>query len=352
MVLLAAAIISTVSGKNQIICDYCKQQINGPYIEAGGKYFHPIHFLCENCKKPIDPAKYYQKDGKFYCPDCYTKLFAPRCAYCGGILGEGYILADGKTYHKDCYYNNVAIRCSVCGELITGNYITDFWGNIYHPDHQNEYPKCDYCGRLIAANLTGEGQVYPDGRHICGICLKTAVNDIGRATAIFSKVKLHLASVGIWVEDSDVSLHLVDRHEMADISKIDHEGNQAFIKYYEVTDENGHKLRTYDIYILEGIPEISFIAAAAHELMHVWQYINAPADNDPALCEGSCNYASYLVLEHYPDKMAEYQKETIRQDQDKIYGDGFRRVSRLVEDHGAAFWLRHLKNHKEFPAGY
>jgi len=352
ILILASVFAPAVQAKSKIICDYCKQQILGHYIESGGKYYHPIHFLCDNCGSPIDPAKYYLKNGKNYCPDCYKKLFAPKCAYCGEILEDGHIVADGKTYHDSCYYNHVALRCALCGKIITGNYLTDFWGNVYHEEHKDDYFRCDYCSRLISDKLTGGSELYSDGRRICGICLKSVVTDMEQAMEIFKKVKLHLSAVGIWVDDSDVTLHLVNRDELAKISQIDNDGNQGFIQFRETTGADGKKIRIYNIYILDSIPEMSFVSVAAHELMHVWQYINAVPDNNQALCEGSSNYASYLVLQHFPDKMAEYLIETIVRDTSAVYGDGFRRVQKLVNDHGAAFWLRHLKSHSDFPSGY
>jgi hypothetical protein len=126
----------------------------------------------------------------------------------------------------------------------------------------------------------------------------------------------------------------------------------GFVEYEYTTYENVTVMKSLEINILYGIPEIYFYAIAAHELMHVWQYLHGMIGNDLAFCEGSCNYATYLILKDHPDKYAEYLLYNLENDTDKIYGDGFRRVKKLVGDHGINYWLDYLKNHKDFPVGY
>jgi hypothetical protein len=64
------------------------------------------------------------------------------------------------------------------------------------------------------------------------------------------------------------------------------------------------KTRDIKVYILHGMPRIDAIATLAHELTHVWQSVHGRLENDPAFAEGSCNYASYLVLGQYPRSLA------------------------------------------------
>ena len=100
------------------------------------------------------------------------------------------------------------------------------------------------------------------------------------------------------------------------------------------------------------MPRVRFMVAAAHELMHIWQYLNAPADNSPALREGSCNLAAYLVLSRHRSKEAEYIEQGMLASPDPIYGEGFRRAKSLAEEKGVPYWLDWLKQHLEFPDGY
>jgi hypothetical protein len=341
-----------VSAKEKIICDYCKEEITGHYYEANGKYYHVAHFLCDNCGELLANKKVYLKDGKKYCEKCYYELFAPKCEYCGKVIKEGGVKYRGKSYHKDCFENHVVLRCALCGEIITGDYLQDYWGNVYHKSHKDTIPICDFCGRFISEKITGGGSRYPDGRYICNLCKPTAIFDLDEAKKIFDKVKLHLASEDIRIEADNISLHLVDKNRIKEMSGKSSEHQQGFTRYRYTKIDNQQVIEEFDIYILTGMPEMHFISVAAHELMHVWQHQNAPGDNDRAFCEGSCNFASFLVLRHYAGEMSDYLIDNLNRNTDKIYGDGFRRVKKMAEDHGIDYWLRHLKSHRDFPAGY
>ena len=72
-------------------------------------------------------------------------------------------------------------------------------------------------------------------------------------------------------------------------------------------------------------------------------------DMDDALCEGSCEYASYLTLRGSPDKLAQYYLENQAANEDLVYGGGFRSVSGYVERVGVEAWLDYLRTHSQPP---
>ena len=258
----------------------------------------------------------------------------------------------GKSYHDSCYYNHIAPRCALCGEIIKGAYLEDFWGNKYHPDHEGRSPACEYCGRFISDSLTGGSVQYEDGRLICGLCAQTAVNDSAEAENLFRSAREGLQNLGIIIDQPDIKLHLVGRDELKAIAGEKYSDPSGFVKYRQTGIGNDILERKFDIYFLYGMPKMHFISVAAHELMHVWQYLNAPENNDPALCEGSCNYASYLILREYPGLESDYLIHTMTTETDPYYGEGYRRVKKLVDDNGLDFWLEYLKSHPTFPDGY
>jgi len=353
--LVVASFIGNVaadSGRDKI-CEFCKERITaGPYIEVEGKYYHPEHFFCDHCRSAIGTKPFYTVDGKHYCQKCYRELFIPKCAVCGKTIDGEYIEYNGKAYHKECYENHVAKRCSLCGSILEGKYLGDYWGNFYCLHHQGNEPQCDYCGRFISDRLTGGGFQYSDGRYICSRCRNSAVDDINRAGYLLDGVIQRLSEFGIDIETDNIHIHLIDKNELTQISDEKHRNHTGYT-FYNAKSVNGEVLsKTFDIYILHGMPEVYFVGTAAHELMHVWQYTNAPFENDPALSEGSCNYASHLVLQSYPGKMAEYYIYNMEQNPDEFYGEGYRRVRKLVRHQGVDRWLKHLRLNKNFPAGY
>ncbi len=271
-----------------------------------------------------------------------------RCTYCGEPIVGDYIVADSHSYHISCYENHVALKCAVCGQTIKGEYYQDFWGNAVHAYHQGEEPQCEYCGRFISEYTTGGGFRYGDGRIVCKLCEKTAVEDSATVDTLQNRIMEILATFGITIDDGYIPVDLVDKTVMAGLDN-DHIDPNGYT-YIEETTSLGVTLeRHLDIFLLHGMPRLHVLATLAHELMHVWLYENAPDNMDPALCEGSCNYAGYLVLQQYPGKESEYIQSTFRNEPDSVYGDGFRRVADYVEKHGVDEWLSYLKSHRTPP---
>jgi len=332
------------------ICDYCKDTIRGQYIEIDGKYYHPIHFLCHECGKPIAHTSFYKKDGHYFCADCYAKLFKERCALCGEPIMDNHVIFEGTHYHDSCF-RKVHV-CALCGEFIDGPYIEDFWGNKYHAYHRDKAPSCDYCGRFISDELTGGAVEYDDGRLICGLCYASAVSERPAAEKILLETRDRLDRLGIHIVHPEIRLHLVDRHKLAEITRHADNRHMGHTRFTRVEETGRPTSMEFDIYILHGMPRYYFTMIAAHELMHVWQFINAPDSNDASLCEGSCNYASYLVLKTYSAPEIDYLIHNLVNDQDEIYGEGFRRVKKFADDRGLTEWLALLRSSRHFPEGY
>ena len=307
---------------------------------------------CAWCHKAITKGQYYQIDGRYYHIDCYWDHVAPRCAVCGKPI-EGTFITDGdKKYHEACYDNKVALRCDLCNAVIRGKYVQTFWGEHYCAHHQGTAPECTYCGRFLGDRSNRGGQRYPDGRNVCNICLKTAVNDEDEAQRIMESVRGRLKQIGIDVDIRDIPLHLVSRDELGRRYGGDMSHNSGFCQH-DYNEIGGRVFnQRFQIFILTGMPRMHFITTLSHELMHVWQYQNCPLDNQIEFCEGSCNYAAWLVLRQIGGDKAAYQMKSLEQNQNPVYGGGFRRVKRLAEDRGNNGWLSTLQSHPRFPAGY
>jgi len=346
-------VVFTGSLQAGMTCEYCKKPITeGRYVQVDGKYYHADHFLCGRCGRKIGTSKYFHIDGKYVCENCYNRYYRPVCEYCRRPITDVFVEVDGKKYHQRCYNDHVALKCAICKRPIEGNYITDFWGNSYCRKHQDELHQCDYCGRLISKRTTGGGRTYPDGRHICGYCLQDVIKDRRTAERVMKDVIMYLGLKGITVENKGISLSLVDKPELADITG-DRNGNHTgFVKYEGQSLLGKITKAKYDIYILDGMPRIDFIESVAHELMHVWQYSRGLLDQSPAWSEGSCNYASALVLGYFHGKRSDYNLQNLELNPDPIYGEGYRRVKRLVASRGVNGWLEALQKNRFFPSGY
>ena len=323
LILLFLVVLNFLFGKD-IICNYCHKPITGEYIEINGKYYHPDHFKCDYCHKTIKGNQFIKKDGKYY--------------------------------HEKCFFNHIVPKCAVCGKPIKGEYLKNYWGQIYHPRHQNHLTKCEYCGRIIKHPHTDE-----NGFYVCDLCKRKEITELYEAKDIIDKINRILYKKDIEIDLSNIDIHLITLSEMKKISKNPNitSDNKGMAEYKIIKTGETEK-KNYNIYLLKNMPKYTFVEVAAHELMHIWIYENGEKEQEPALVEGSCNYASYLVLTELKkkdqfrllqlnDKYIDYSITTLQNNNDPIYGDGYRRIKKYAAKYGIFMWLNYLKHHKNLP---
>lgn len=337
-------------------CASCRQAITSTYVQWGRQMFHPQHFLCAACDRPIGSKGYVPYQGKPYHQPCYAEAFAERCGICAKPLVGRYIPKDGKSYHEACYQQALAEKCSVCGVGITGRYLVDPWGNTYHEEHRKQAPNCEYCGRIIAARTSAGGYTYQDQRHVCGICYRTQVSGEGVAQPLVEAVRERMAEWGLDVPPEAAPVLLVDRATLRKLlRRTGHPGGPNVNGFTSVlTEKQGHTItkREMAVYVLFGMPREIFEGTVAHELTHVWINLHNGRRLDPAFEEGSCNYMKYLWHDQSESELAPFAIKAMQQDQDPAYGAGFRRVKNLVDRKGIDTLITLLGRSTGFPLGY
>jgi len=236
------------------------------------------------------------------------------------------------------------LNCSYCGKQISGKYFIDYWGNSYCAPHLKTVPQCNYCGRLISNKTTKGGRTYSDGRRICGICHKTAVGEHTAGLKHLKKVHDLLEAEGIKIHPFKPEFALISRSKLKQLDNNSGE-KQGFATFHRQLE--GSKISSFrmQIFILNGLPEASFISTCAHELMHIWFYSHNITEHSPALREGSCNMASYLILRRQKTLEAEFLIKGLFESKDKIYGAGFRKVQKLADRRGIDGWLEYVRTH-------
>ncbi|MBI9102387.1 MAG: protein DA1 [Spirochaetales bacterium] len=243
------------------------------------------------------------------------------------------------------------LTCAHCGKPINGKYLMDHWGNSYCANHLKMALRCDYCGRFMSKKLTGGGKSYPDGRRICGLCLPAAVTDLSEGKKLLESIKEKLENKGITIHPFKPDFYLISRSKLKELDPGSTGGNsekQGFAAFRrrmvngQITDFR------MEIFILDGLPESSFITACAHELMHIWFYSRNITDCSPSLIEGSCQMAAYLVLSELKTGEAEYRIKELFADRSKVYGGGFKKAHALVSRRGVYGWLKHIETTKRF----
>ena len=353
LILIVFLAIALPADARQVKCDYCGGGIKGEYIHYNGKYYHKSCYekvapRCAYCNEIID-GEYVYSDEKTYHRQCYLDHIAIRCAICRELIEGNYIEHEGGKYHEHCYNEYIALHCDICGEPINGPYKIDFWGNKYHTEHDGEYPRCDYCQRLITAATTGGGRKYSDGRNICDICFENVVVSDLKVQSLCREIRSKLDIKGISIDISEVSVNLVDKNELSEKSG-DQNPKELGFTFCEEVYLNGETIKqSNSIYILTGLPEIVFKGVLVHEMMHVWFNSNTDHNQSPPLSEGACNYASYIIYTSENGKYAEFLLDNLEKDTDPAYGVGYRKVKNYIKQNGLFAFLKYLKYYKDLP---
>lgn len=96
------------------LCSGCKKPILDRTIKALGQPWHEDCFVCGGpCKKPLVGTTFFERNGKAYCKTDYEELYASRCAGCAKPITENAILALNEKWHRDCF------KCKKCCNPIT-----------------------------------------------------------------------------------------------------------------------------------------------------------------------------------------------------------------------------------------
>lgn len=252
-------------------------------------------------------------------------------------------------------------QCAVCGKLILGQAARNLWGDTYCLHHQNEHPICDCCGRLISPGMTGGGVTYDDGRQVCTICRRTAVDTKEQAKPILDSVCRWLYDRGVRFKGLVLKVDLVNTRELQQRSGgkgagkgiapgVILQADLGVIARATTPGPGGASRRQVNgVALLEGLPRELFEGVAAHELGHAWLFLAGVDNLEPWAEEGFCNLLSYVLHKDCQTDEARFWVKTLEANPDPVYGEGFRRVRTIFKKHGFIESLRYLHQHKHLP---
>ncbi len=330
-------------------CSHCFKQIDGQWLEVDGDYFHPNHFICSNCLKPIADQRFFIHNERYYDSVCLVNFVAERCEYCRRPVISESIYFDSKFYHATCYNEFVGKRCVVCGQAAQGEFFVDNRGNAVCQNHKNDALKCNACQKFLSPVFNGSWDQLADGRHICSQCGVTAVNKIDNVRKLAAEVQEYLRAAGVNI-DQKFKLAFVSLQELNSKSE-NFQTDQLGATLYKKSEMLGGLISSekYEIRVLYGLPRSQLRAVLAHELMHVWQFAHAPRPQNQQMCEGTCQYAAYLVLQNDRTEDGRFFLDLLINQDDEIYGQGFKKVLSYINSIGLNPWLDYLKHNKEAP---
>lgn len=330
-------------------CHYCHKKIEVKWLNVDGNYYHPEHFVCANCLKPISDSLFFVQNDRYYDSTCFATFISKRCDFCGkAIIGEA-VYYNSMTFHSTCYNESVGMHCVVCGNVVLEEFFIDKRGNAVCRRHKDDAKRCSACQIFLSPIFNGSWSKLDDGRVLCEHCQTTSVTEMRIANDLIDEVKKELEKAGI-VIDKKFKLSFVSINELNsnfDNFQVDHLG----VTQYERSDMLGglFTFKKFKISVLYGLPHSLLRSVLAHELMHVWLFSNTPQPQDQQVCEGTCQYASYLILQNDSTENGRYFMEHLLEQEDEIYGEGFQKVLSYINSVGLDAWMDYMIYNEEPP---
>lgn len=181
-------------------------------------------------------------------------------------------------------------RCATCGDLLTtGYYVLIDRADRYCPRCIATRPRCATCG----APLGAQHWRLHDGRLQCGECHTTGVYDPAVARAIYNETVAGVIAQFQLTLNVGVAFRLVDAPTLEGIRAQGGDSPPEGHNTLGLYQRRGH-LRT--IYMLYGLPRLTFRTTVAHEYAHAWQGERCPLLRDEELREGFAEWVAYHHL--------------------------------------------------------
>ena len=335
---------------NQQECNYCTEIIRTKYIIFESKKYHNlcyqnfIQLKCDFCEKNIS-KEYTIFNNNSYHENCFKKNIQIKCDFCLNVIDDIYIKNKNQKFHNSCYTNNILEKCDICSKPLEGEFLIDFWKNKYHSYHQNNLPSCDSCNRLISQQLTNGGYEIDKNQEICSLCFLFLINKEEQIEDLDIEVRSTLKMAGI-IGLPKVPITLVaDQKELQRYSSQRNTNMKGFTSYNK-TMLKGMKIREEThIYILSNMHLVAFKAVLAHELLHVYLFLN-DYELRSDIREGFCNLGSQLIFSTTNTNLSNYFLKSMYQNKDPDYGIGFLKMNKILEKQGWERLLEQLKNIK------
>lgn len=299
-------------------CRRCGKLIIGQAASAFGACWHPEHFVCSGCARPIRDQSYSEVNGQPFHAACVRLRRGPRCGYCSAPL--------------------------------TGTFLVDYWGTQFCMAHKGQCPLCRFCSRIIPAVQAGRpGPAASEP--VCNTCTQAAVTSIQHAQSLFVQDVDWLKWLGLDYLHLPLHVELCGPERMAHLMGGPGNLDTLGVTFKRMMMRNSvmSRVDVNGVALLSGLPSTLFHGVAVHELGHVWlgvqQVIGLPIWAE----EGFCNALAYRRYREIGTPESTYQARALERSTDRVYGEGFRRVQVLVDKRGLHQVVTTLASSKRLP---
>jgi uncharacterized lipoprotein YehR (DUF1307 family) len=150
----------------------------------------------------------------------------------------------------------------------------------------------------------------------------------------------------LYFDKNTIKIKSVNLNELQKLSGNKYSTSIKGFTFTKVETLGSQKTFNHTIYVLSKIPREYLESTIAHELMHVWVSENIDHSLTRQLEEGSCNYVSYTFLKAENSTNARDLIKQLKENPDKIYGDGYRKVYDRFKGENFNDFLEYLKKNK------
>ncbi|MCD8364650.1 MAG: hypothetical protein LUC83_02325, partial [Clostridiales bacterium] len=241
--------------------------------------------------------------------------------YGGTQMPEGIRPTETLDFLRDRGYGNSELKQAREGKILSKLMEEGFEPNLKGQHY------CDFCG----AALTGtEYEVLKDGRERCMACGRTAIKTEEEFVELYKTVLNSMQSY------YGIKLNVPVKVRMVNAKKLHRALGKSFVP---TGNADGRVLGVaissrdgYSLLLENGSPRISSAMTMAHELTHIWQYLNWDKkeivskygrNNELLIYEGMAKWAeiqyAYLIGEMASAK----REEIITRHREDEYGQGF-----------------------------
>ncbi|WP_372369192.1 basic secretory protein-like protein [Candidatus Uabimicrobium sp. HlEnr_7] len=343
-------------------CGFCKQKITGKFWQSRNNYFctkcYQKSKKCNHCGLPA--RRGIKRGSKIYCSICTSK--AKRCKHCNKHIFQKYWQVDQAVLCSGCYNKMpkcfrckrttkdylqiqsqiLCVPCSNTVELCAKCHVPLIAKFFTFPNDKRKFCNncvnsknyCDTCSTPI----TGKYYQIGDKRNICGICMKTSVQNPTAAKKILHRV------VQFVEKKFNMKINLATELELVDALTLAKLRTKNTIKY-GASDRRALGLfvqrgNNYRVYIESLLPYSLCMGVLAHEYTHAWQADHFHKKPSLLILEGLAEWISYKTLIHY-----NYKTEAQRiEKQRDIYGQGFRKIRNFEKKYGEKNILGKMTN--------
>lgn len=249
--------------------------------------------------------------------------------------------ASGNRYSGSCYlrfgYDAIdgAIAVDKALEYLTG---LGFGENELYRARKGEAQEdvvidaeetCDFCGLPLSGVAY---DVLGDGRVRCAACSATAIHTVEEFRALYQRVLPTMESFFDIRLSVPVRVRTTDAHTIARQAGAVYKPTSGFdarVLGFARQDKNG-----FSIYVENGAPRLAAMDTIAHELTHIWQYVNwnrtaiekryGKGANRDLVYEGMAMWSAVQFLYLIGETSYAKRMEAITLSRQDEYGEGFR----------------------------